>query len=97
MELALGETGLDYTWQEKFNKETTCCRCGGEARIGFVAHEGMTKEDKPIWPRDFNQYICDLHPNLAGENGDYWLHDCCAVAIYFCKKCLEPTALYNQG
>ena len=27
----------------------------------------------------------------------YWLHDACAVAVYFCKKCLNTTALYNQG
>jgi len=96
MEITLGEKGLHYTWQKKFDKETTCCRCGGKARIGFVAHEGMTGKDRQEI-RDSNQYVCDLHPNEGGENGDFWLHDCCVVAVYFCKKCLEPTALYNQG
>ena len=38
-------------------------------------------------------YVCHLHKN----NDGYWLHDCCTVAVYFCKKCLEPTALSNQA
>ena len=95
MEVSLGESGLDKTWQKEFLATTECCRCGGEARIGFVIHEGMTEEDRAIWPRDFVQFVTDLHKNEG--KGGLWLHDCCAVAVYFCRECLEPTALYNQG
>ena len=97
MEITLGKEGLEKSWQGEFPEMTPCCRCGGDSRIGFVAHEAMTKKDDVIFPRDFVQYVCDLHDNKGGDGGDYWLHDCCAVAVYFCKKCLETTALYNQG
>ena len=97
MEVTLGEEGLSKSWQDEFPKETVCCRCGGESRIGFVAHEAMSKNDEAVYPRDFNQFVCDLHKNESSDGGDYWLHDCCAVAVYFCTKCLETTALYNQG
>lgn len=85
MKVVLGEKGLDLTWQETFPKETECCRCKGVARIGFVAYE-ESGEDK---------YICNLHSNEG--KGGYWPHDTCNVAVYFCKECLEPTALYNQA
>ena len=94
MIVTIGKEGLTQTFQEEFPETTECCRCGGEARIGFVAHEGGPG-DEPIYPRDFKQFVCDLHSN-EGEGG-FWLHDCCAVAVYFCRECLEPTALYNQG
>jgi len=88
MKVTIGEAGLTKTWQTKFPKTTKCKSCDGEARIGFVAHEAMDKDDK-------KPHICSLHPN-EGE-GCHWLHDCCAVAVYFCRDCLNPTALYNQG
>ena len=88
MKITFGKDGLEKTWQGKFPETTKCCRCAGEARIGFVAHEHISEDDtKP--------FLCDLHSN--GGKGDFWLHDCCAVAVYFCKECLESTALYNQG
>jgi hypothetical protein len=65
------------------------------SRIGFVAHEAKDKDDAPIYPRDFVQFVTDLHENKG--QGGFWLHDCCTVAVYFCKECLEPTALYNQA
>ena len=40
-------------------------------------------------------FVCSLHLNEG--KGGFWLHDCCAVAVYFCVDCLNPTALYNQG
>jgi hypothetical protein len=97
MEITLGKEGLEMSWQDKFPEVTECCRCGEESRIGFVAHEAMSKEDEAVYPRDFKQFVCDLHKNEGGNGGDYWLHDCCAVAVYFCKDCLDTTALYNQG
>lgn len=95
MKFTLGEKGLGRSWQASFPKEVACVHCGGAARIGGVAHEALESDDKPIVPRKKPQFICDLHKN--GGKGNLWLHDCCAVAIYFCKNCLEPTAKYNQG
>jgi len=87
MEVTIGKEGLEKTWQENFPETTECCRCNGISRIGFVAHEGMSPSKGP--------FICELHANDG--KGNYWLHDVCAVAVYFCKDCLETTALYNQG
>ena len=88
MKVTLGKEGLTFSWQEEFPEMTGCCWCQGKARIGFVAHEKMSDDDK-------GPYVCDLHSNEG--KGSYWLHDCCAVAVYFCKDCLGATALRNQG
>ena len=96
MKVTLGKEGCKKTWQAEFPKTTECVYCQGKARIGFVAHEGMDDDDKAEWPRDYVQFVSDLHKNEYSEGG-YWLHDCCAVAVYFCRKCLHPTTLYNQG
>ena len=88
MKITFGKAGLEKTWQDKFPETTECCRCKGVARVGFVAHESMQADDTT------HPFICDLHQN---EKGALWLHDCCAVAVYFCKECLETTALYNQA
>jgi len=95
MKITLGKEGLNKTWQKNFPETTKCCYCDGESRIGFVAHEAMDKDDKAIFPRNFNQFVCNLHENKG--KGEFWLHDCVAVAVYFCKECLKPTALYNQA
>ena len=86
MEVTLGKEGLSQSWQAEFPEETECCRCEGIARIGFVACE----EPYPNEPA-----VCALHKNEG--KGGYWLHDLCAVAVYFCKECLGTTALYNQA
>jgi len=86
MKAYIGKFGCDKTWQQKFPEETVCVYCGGKARIGFVAYEGHGEPE----------YVCHLHENDPGGSG-YWLHDACAVAVYFCRKCLKPTALYNQA
>ncbi|GAG16855.1 unnamed protein product [marine sediment metagenome] len=93
MKVTLGKKGLKKSWQTEFPAKTKCVHCKGDSRIGFVAHEGIDEE--VIFPRDFIQFVSDLHENKG--KGNLWLHDCCAVAIYFCKDCLEATALYNQG
>ena len=86
MKVQLGIKGLRKTWQDDFPLDTPCCRCDGTARIGFVAHE--IDQEGP--------HVCEMYDNEYSE-GRAWLHDCCAVAVYFCKKCLETTALYNQA
>lgn len=83
---------LDQTrkisWQNEFPKITKC-KCGSEARLGFVAHEFDTKPNS-------GKFVCNLYKNEYDKE-KAWLHDACVVAVYFCKKCLEPTALYNQA
>ena len=81
---------VNLTYQERFPTETKCNRCDGEARLAFIAHEGFEKEASDTIP------LCKLYENDTDGKG-YWLHDFCCVAVYFCKKCLEPTALYNQA
>jgi hypothetical protein len=102
MKVAIGKEGLTQTWQRDFPEETKCVHCEhGEARIAFVAHElGSLQDKRPgeEFCRDENgqELICSLHKNdRAGEG--MWLHDCCAVAVYFCKDCLEATTLWNQA
>ncbi len=87
MEITLGKEGLCKSWQNEFPEETKCCRCKGMARIGFVAHEAIDEEEDV-------KFVASLHVNEG--KGALWLHDACAVAVYFCKDCLKPTALSNQ-
>ena len=86
MEVTIGKEGLSKSWQAEFPKETECCHCKGIARIGFVAYEETDPKES---------VVCALHKNEG--KGGYWLHDLCTVAVYFCKDCLKPTALYNQA
>ena len=90
-EVTISTKGLAQSWQEFFPETTECVHCSGISRIGFVVFESPS--DEPI---NEQRFVSNLHPNDPDGEG-YWLHDCCAVAIYFCKGCLEPTALYNQA
>ena len=83
----IGQSGLTETYQADFPGTTKCCRCDGEARHGFTVKETPAEIAKEM--------VTDLHPNEG--KGGFWLHDCCAVAVYFCRECLQPTALYNQA
>lgn len=74
------------SFQNEFPKTTECCRCHGNSRLGFVAYENYKKDEK---------FLCNLYNNQ--ENDRFWLHDLATIAVYFCEKCLQPTALYNQG
>lgn len=84
MNIYLGESGLNESFQKPFPKTVGCHKCGGMARIMFVVAEG-TREEK---------YISELHENHKDK---YWPHDACAVAIYLCEGCFEPNALINQA
>lgn len=85
MNIYLGKTGLNASWQKPFKPTTKCHKCKGKARIMFV---GMENE-RPA------EFICDLHNN--GGEGNYWLHDACAIASYLCTKCFEVTSILNQA
>ncbi|KKK55048.1 hypothetical protein LCGC14_3078520, partial [marine sediment metagenome] len=61
MQVTIGEKGLTKSWQEDFPKTTECCLCKGESRIGFVAHEGFSDDDKT--DDDKKQRVHYLHPN----------------------------------
>jgi len=94
MKVTLGCNGLSKSWQARFPATVPCKHCGrGKAVVGFVAHEGMDNDDAPIWPRTHIQYVTDLGPTLGPG---LWPHDCIAVAVYFCRECLEVTAKFNQ-
>lgn len=86
--VTVGEDGLAETWQAEFPETVKCDHCGGEARHGFTAKEGYSGIPG-------KGHVYDLHDNNG--KGDFWLHDCCAVAVYLCKDCLKPSALCNQG
>ncbi len=90
MKVTIGKSGLRVSWQAEFPEETSCVHCKSVSRIGFVAHEGMEEKLK------HDKYVCSLHENDPEDSG-FWLHDCCAVAVYFCTGCLKTTALYNQA
>ena len=89
MQVIIGKEGLDASFQDIFSENVKCVHCGSTARIGFVAHE---MEEKVI--KEGGQYVSQLHDN---KKGSMWLHDACAVAVYFCTNCLDTTAVYNQA
>ena len=89
MKVDLGDKGLDKSWQLKFESEANCVHCKGNARIAFVAYEKGGKKNN-------GEFICEMHKNQPEGDG-YWIHDSCAVAVYFCRKCLKATAIMNQG
>lgn len=101
MQVTIGKEGLTKTWQADFPETSECPYCKGEARIAFVAHEGLdgtSGQEGEDFVRDANgqALVCSLHKNKPDEDS-FWLHDCCAVAVYFCKKCLEVSGRYTQG
>lgn len=88
VDIAFKQKVRQLSFQDEFPK-TTKCRCGGESRLAFVAHEMDENSEQ-----EGGKFVCQLYDNKPNV---MWLHDACAVAVYFCEKCLEPTALYNQA
>ena len=80
----------NLSWQEEFPKTVKCVQknCKGECRLGFIAYEAGRKGTK-------EKFLCEIYENM--KDNKLWPHDCVAVAVYFCEKCLEVTALYNQA
>ena len=89
MQTTTGEKATQMSWQAEFPQNIKCESCGGESRIIFVSHEGITEFDKS------GPFVCNTRKN--GGKGDFWPHDCVAVAIYLCKDCFHFDALGNQG
>ena len=84
MNIFLGKTGLKESWQAHHKETMKCNKCGGVARIMFVAMED-----------DEEEYVCGLHENMKDEK--YWPHDAISCAVYLCEKCFEPNAIINQA
>jgi len=94
----LGKEGLDKTFQWEFPEEVSCVHCVDHpAYIAFVMMEeggasvGRSEEQMKADPR----YVTDLRLSM-GTKG-LWPHDCCAIAVYLCPKCLKATAEFNQA
>lgn len=80
------------TWQADFPTKVPCSQseCPGTAELAFTSYEGLdddTDSDKPVFTLK----------EQTGKPGGMWLHDSCAVAVYFCRTCLSPTTEWNQG
>ncbi len=88
MEVTIGKEGLTKTWQAEFPETTKCNKCKKLARIGFVAHEGMSENDRKA------VHICLQRPI---EESGLWPHDCTSFAIYICRKCMNGTVIWNQA
>ena len=86
MKIYKGNTGLSETWQEPFQENIPCKKCGANARIMFVAIESERSQD--------GGFVCELYEN---KDGKYWPHDAIAVAVYLCEKCFEANAEINQA
>ena len=84
MNIYKGNSNLKVTWQEPFEENVPCVKCGANARIIFTAVEESRNED----------FVCNLHENKEEK---YWFHDAMACAVYLCEKCFEATALVNQA
>ena len=93
MDIGVGKKGLSLTWQENFPEHADCPYCGGKetADIAVVIAEDVEDE-----------YICGLHDNDfdkwdESDDPGYWVHDACAIAVYFCRRCLKTVAETNQA
>jgi hypothetical protein len=93
MQVALGtEKGaVNLSFGNPFPRSTTCALCGARADLAFVAHE-IDDDPSPCG----SVFVRQLRKN-SGVPGGLWVHDACAVAVYFCRSCLEVTAKLNQG
>jgi hypothetical protein len=89
VEVFYGSGAAEISFQSPFPTEVECVHCGCDARMAMVvAESGPPKQ---------TEHLCRLYENDMRGEGGFWVHDCCAVAIYFCKKCAEVTALMNQA
>lgn len=90
MIVTIGPKGRNKSWQADFPKTTPCTGCGKDAK--FAAHEGLDEADKG----KSIERVTDLYLT-RGRKNELWVHDFCAVAVYFCPGCLDATAVMNQA
>lgn len=69
------------TYQQPFPQATPCAYCKVEAR--------------PLMVVDDDEGLIQGQ-GLFITSG-IWPHDCMAIALYFCPKCGEITAIWNQA
>jgi len=93
MKSLVGPGAEKKTWQADFPLTIPCSKegCNGTAELAFTSYEGLDEDNRA--PETF---VYDLKEQ-TGKPGGLWLHDACAVAIYFCRTCLKATAEWNQG
>jgi hypothetical protein len=63
---------------------------------GPCLHRHGPKGHEPL-PKAARAKALAKRREIKKRGGGLWLHDCCAVAVYFCTRCLEATAEYTQG
>lgn len=91
LKVELGPKAREKTWQAEFPEKVKCVHCGKpNAPLAFVAYEGLDGENP-------KKTVSQIYKTEPDKKGKLWLHDACAVAVYFCRHCLKPTAEYNQG
>ena len=91
MIVTIGPEGRNKSWQGDFRETIPCSGCGKDALFAFAAHEGLDAKDKGDQLR-----VTDLHLS-KGRGKGMWVHDLCAVAMYFCPECMDATAVLDQG
>lgn len=91
-EVQIGTDALDkdVSLQKRFKPIEKCVHCGEDARIAFAITEKYIEGIK-------DKFICDLNKNEKISGGPFWPHDAVSVAVYFCTKCAEATAKWNQA
>lgn len=86
MKVLLGKKGLENSWQAPFKKTIKCNACKkGKGRIMFVAFEEAGD----------TEFVSGIRKN--GGEGDFWVHDAVAIALYLCKDCFKVSAVLNQA
>jgi len=102
MLIGIGEDGQKLSWQKDWELTQECVHCGEKAHLIFAMQEGYDTvpiEDARKWMNTIDENavhikMCDCRPR---EEGEMWLHDASAIAVYLCPKCLKATALINQA
>lgn len=68
--------------------------------ITVIGEKGKTFSKQNDFPENATR-ICGGEGRIVlvayEGKGGFWPHDAIAVAVYFCKKCLKPIAIFNQG
>jgi hypothetical protein len=83
MQVYVGDNSIGITYQNTFETSIKC-DCGGSAHIACVVDDDQGEISKLREVNGFNEE-------------ELWIHDSCAIAVYFCKRCMSCITLYNQA